>query len=827
MDALPLFISYSHKDTNPRNQLEKWLISLRDKCLIADWSDSQLVPGDRFMDEIAKKMDEAAIILILLSQNYLSSQSCLEEMRYALGVSKNKRVIPIILRDCTWRDTGCKDLLVLPKDGYPISSSYWESREKAWLNIYEGIKKAAEDIKNSYSFSVKEDFEEDIQSIEFVTQNKERPILDDLFVFPNLNRDKAPFEREKVGLDYFLDGKTKSILMIGSEFSGKTAFARWLFLKLREKFNTILLDGGTIHKTLNFDDHVKKEFAKQMTGDFNCWKSTKNKVAIIDDYQHKISPNIIDYLDQNYVMSIIFLSEEEFYLYFKDDPNFSAYSKISLVQFTLVQQEELIRKWLSLNQKSSLLDVDDLAVDKLEERVNNIVMGNRIVPRYPFFILSILQAFEAFMPGDYQITAYGHCYQALVTAILVKKSVKYEDIDTSFNYLKNLSFAIYKNERNGTPFSQDIYGLFREEYKTKYIITDSLVHKIENDDYPLLSIKKDVVAFRYSYLYYFFLGMYVAASEDDVLISSLCKDIHRRENAFILIFTIHHTQNKKLLDTIRLHCIYSFEKVVPATLTVEETQFMTDVMSELPQSIISSRDTLKNRREEREKRDLAIEHEESNKENDDNYVDVMEINKGIKILDVLGQILKNRAGSFERSEVLDILDEAINLGLRILNLFLGECRKPEFKEWLSKSLEDAERELERNKNRKFDDQQRKIFIEKTIQLFGYLMTIGMLNRISYSICSEKLITSLAILSDRVKTPAYEMIDFLVSLSQKGIDPDIVISLKTEFNRSKNYWAEKTLSYYVQNYLNTHNVKFQERQRITSALNIKYLPNKGQ
>jgi hypothetical protein len=320
--------------------------------------------------------------------------------------------------------------------------------------------------------------------------------------------------------------------------------------------------------------------------------------------------------------------------------------------------------------------------------------------------------------------------------------------------------------------------------------------------------------------------MYIAASEDEQIIDALCKNIHRRQNAFILIFTIHHTQNRKLLDTIRNHCVYSFKNVTPATLSVDETQFMNEMMAELPKSIISNRNISENRRMQRKKKDLVIESREKEGENERDEVDVMDINKGIKILDVLGQILKNRAGSFERNEVLEILEEAINLGLRILNLFLSECRKPDFKEWLTKQLKDAERELERNKSRQFDDQKRRIFIEKTIQYFGYVVTIGMLNRISNSVGSEKLLTSLAILSDRKKTPAFEMIDFLASLSQSGLDSDIVIGLKKEFGRSKNHWAEKTLSYYVQNYLNTHNVRFQDRQRIAESLNIKYLPNKG-
>jgi hypothetical protein len=251
---------------------------------------------------------------------------------------------------------------------------------------------------------------------------------------------------------------------------------------------------------------------------------------------------------------------------------------------------------------------------------------------------------------------------------------------------------------------------------------------------------------------------------------------------------------------------------------------MNNLVAELPKSIISDKDTSKNRREQRNKKEIELDKQAEEDQNED--VDLVEINRGIKIVEVLGQILKNRAGSFEKQEVAEILENTVDLGLRIMNLFLCEFRKPEFKEWLIKLLESEEKNLEENKSRRFDDEKRKAFIEKSIQLFGYVVTIGMLNRISESISTEKLVTTMAILAEKKKTPAYEMVDFLVSLSQRGIDVIEVDTLTSKYNKSKNYWAEKTLSSYIQNYLNTHHVKFQDRQKLSNILNIKVLPNKS-
>ncbi len=826
MGNFQLFISYNHADDGYRKDLEKWIENLCESGLIDKWYDGDLTGGNHFWEKIIQKMQEADIILLLLSQEYLASNSCKKEMRYALSM-KEKRVIPIILKDCTWLDTETQKLLALPQNGKPINT--WNPSEQAWASVYDGIKKVINEMKRN--FELKDDFIKETQKIEFVTASKEKTKLEELFVFPSLVKYTNAFEKETVGLDYFTDVKDKFVLIRGRETSGKTSLARMLLLNLREKHHPIILDGLSIHKTVNFEEVIKKEFVRQMTGDFTSWLKLESKIVIIDNFHHKISLKFLDYLATNFIMSIVFMDDEEYMLYFKDEASFSAFSTLSISQLSLAKQEQLIRKWLELNSNKTKSEINDLDVDKLEARVNTIITTNRIVPRYPFFILSILQTFEAFMPSNLQITAYGHCYHALVVAQLAKKNIDPNDIDSCFNYLKNLSFDIHTKSKTGEAYTKMQYVAFRESYKARFIITDVLINKLENEDYPILNFQTEETTFEYEYIYYFFLGMHLAANENSSIVNELCENVHLRENAFILIFTIHHTQNKNLLDTIRLHCVYSFEKQRPAELSAEETKFMNNLIAELPETIVSDKDVYENRLKERNHKDTTAEsreEEEKEKEEDvkvEQNITAIELQKGVKILDVLGQILKNRAGSFEKQEVIEILEETVDLGLRILGVFLDECNRQDFKDWLSQSLQKVEEDLEKEKHRGLDNEKRKAYIEKMIQFFGYVVTVGVINRISESISSDKLITSLEVLVDRKKTPAYEMIGFLVSLSQDGIDARQVKALISRYNKSKNYWGEKTLSHYIQNHLNTHHVDFKDRQKISEILGIKYLPNK--
>jgi len=262
----------------------------------------------------------------------------------------------------------------------------------------------------------------------------------------------------------------------------------------------------------------------------------------------------------------------------------------------------------------------------------------------------------------------------------------------------------------------------------------------------------------------------------------------------------------------------SFDNIKPAELTTSETQFMSNLLNELPYTIASGKSIEENRKKVNAHKDKNF---DDRKEDD---VSLDEINKGLRIIEVLGQILKNRAGSFEKSNVQEILEHTIDLGLRIMNLFLGTCRKPEFVDYLVSQLEEEEKE--NTSSHKFSRDKKKELVEKNIQIFGYMITVGMINRITYAISSDKLTDEAAILSDKRNTPAYQIIDYLLCQLEKGIDVNKLEKTYSGFEKSKNFWAKRTLSYYVQSYLNTHRLPFKKRQKTYNILGItKYIPNK--
>jgi ABC-type phosphate transport system substrate-binding protein len=72
--AASVFVSYAHKDKSMRDDLSDHLGGLRYGGYIKDWSDGQIVPGHEWAPEIIHRLDEADIILLLVTSSFLGSE---------------------------------------------------------------------------------------------------------------------------------------------------------------------------------------------------------------------------------------------------------------------------------------------------------------------------------------------------------------------------------------------------------------------------------------------------------------------------------------------------------------------------------------------------------------------------------------------------------------------------------------------------------------------------------------------------------------------------------------------------------------------------------
>jgi formylglycine-generating enzyme required for sulfatase activity len=150
LSTVRLFFSYSHRDQDLRNELEKHLAALKRAKLIAIWHDRLIEPGKEWAKEIGSQLNTADIILLLVSADFINSECCWGvELERALARhdAGEARVIPVILRPCDWETTPFARIQVLPRDALPVSD--WPSADKAFADVARGVRLVAEDLSQA------------------------------------------------------------------------------------------------------------------------------------------------------------------------------------------------------------------------------------------------------------------------------------------------------------------------------------------------------------------------------------------------------------------------------------------------------------------------------------------------------------------------------------------------------------------------------------------------------------------------------------------------------------------------------------------------------
>jgi hypothetical protein len=142
-----LFVSYSHKDENLRQALGDHLAGLQREGVIDVWHDRKISAGQDWAGAIDANLEEADIVLCLVSAGFLASPYCNDkELKRALErhAAGQACVIPVILRPVEWSGSPLGRLQALPANGRPVTS--WSNRDQAYLSITTGIRDVARQL---------------------------------------------------------------------------------------------------------------------------------------------------------------------------------------------------------------------------------------------------------------------------------------------------------------------------------------------------------------------------------------------------------------------------------------------------------------------------------------------------------------------------------------------------------------------------------------------------------------------------------------------------------------------------------------------------------
>ena len=174
----------------------------------------------------------------------------------------------------------------------------------------------------------------------------------------------------------------------------------------------------------------------------------------------------------------------------------------------------------------------------------------------------------------------------------------------------------------------------------------------------------------------------------------------------------------------------------------------------------------------------------------------------------MGQVLRNKHGSLDKTRIEEIVEIIADSGLRLVNLVLkdeeeiatlGYYVKEQHPEW------DTPR------------------IKRALEFLSFLWTMTNVEQIVDAVSIPEIIGAVDKVVKRRATPAYDLIGYFNQLDSAGQLTDAERrSLGDVLKRHDDIFVRRVLSIRTQYYMNTHRSRASVEQAICSLLNVKYV-----
>jgi len=146
--SITVFVSYAHQDEDHHRRLAEFLRRLEEERKIDAWDDRAIQPGTDWGEEIAQRLREADIILLLVSENFLASKYVRDrEIPEALKLAETRSatLVPVILEPCDWQSQPFARWQAMPPKAAPVSE--WPDRDSAYALVAQRVGAIADSLR--------------------------------------------------------------------------------------------------------------------------------------------------------------------------------------------------------------------------------------------------------------------------------------------------------------------------------------------------------------------------------------------------------------------------------------------------------------------------------------------------------------------------------------------------------------------------------------------------------------------------------------------------------------------------------------------------------
>lgn len=487
-----------------------------------------------------------------------------------------------------------------------------------------------------------------------------------------------------------------------------------------------------------------------------------------------------------------------------------------ILPFGHLRRGELIEKWNSLGQTETIESgVLHRRNDETTRNVNSLIRRNLLPPK-PFYVLTILQMLDSVMQANFELSSYGHCYQVLILQSLKKVGLRSQDLDPYVNYLTELAYFFFKTKREA--LTRPEFSDFKTNYSKNFVIKshDRVLKNLH--DAEILRSDEISLRFSYKYILYFYAAKYMSENlgkvEEDI--QWLCEWMHLESNANVLIFLMHHSRDQRVIDEVLLREQLIFDGVPPALLSIDETNHIIDFVMAVPDLVISQIDV------DSERRKALVRADEDDREfeqgtDEDDWADaddmMADIVRSARLVDVVGQILRNRTGSLHKTQLQELVQAGFESGLKFLSFWLDFTKGS--RDALVSQI--AGQIVEHHPDAD-DDKLRKMSMKAYLGLC-YGICIGVIKRTANCLGSEELVEIYDELQRKhPNSIAIQLVNVAIQLEfTKKIPKSRISSLNSKLD--SNPIAKMLLGEVIMQHLYLNEVGVRDKQWISSALGI--------
>lgn len=335
---------------------------------------------------------------------------------------------------------------------------------------------------------------------------------------------------------------------------------------------------------------------------------------------------------------------------------------------------DLIRRWVTIGRDGLSSNADIESESRRTKAALDNALGKSSIPKFPFFILILLQHIEIGRDINTAVSggSQGYLFEALIVTAL-DLHAKSHPINTTNDYLAAFAFKLWNTDTQ--QMSSTNFNLFHQDFVERNLVEisrDLLMRDLERA--RILLVDGSSVAFRYPYLYYYFIARWatsVPRSESAALLDQLVAHIHTEKSANILTFIGYRERQDEVLN--RLIPLANSLFAGRSVESLNEHSQLAAKFHSLEQRnvlLLGSPDRISDDyNSERDDIDgLPVDSRESSDRRDDLIKDSLNINTSLRIIQVLGHVMKSRASAISAEKKLEIAATSIGLARRLMSV---------------------------------------------------------------------------------------------------------------------------------------------------------------